>query len=152
MKRAIIILLVGMLSGIAAHEAWFTARRPGPSDSLDAQLLWMRAYLRLDGEQYARLKVLHEELSPKLRELGEEVSRARLTSQAFEERRRKSGEVDFLAFARFVQARREVDAECSESTRGLVAAALSVMTPEQRNRYLEMVTPVLETPPGRSYD
>lgn len=152
MKRAIIILLAGLLSGVAAHESWFTARQPGPSNSLDAQLLWMRTYLRLDGEQYARLKVLHEELSPKLRELGEEVARARLTSRAFEERRRRSGEVDFLAFAQFVRERREVDAECSESTRGLVAAALSVMTPEQRNRYLEMVTPVIEAPPGGSLD
>jgi hypothetical protein len=145
MKRAILILCAGLASGLVAHEAWLAARRPA-SQSLDAQLVWMRAYLQLDASQFERLKALHEEHRPRLRELGAEVAHARIESAAFEERRRTSGQVDFIAFAQFVQERREVDRQCTQSTHELVAAALAVMTPEQRARYLQMVTPALEEP------
>jgi hypothetical protein len=144
MKRAILFVVVGLLSGLVAHETWYLARRPPPADSLEEQLRWVRVQLQLNTEQYARIKALHEEFGPRLRELGTEVAQTRLTLQEFEDRRRTSGQVDFLAYKEFVDQRRVVDRQAAESTRELVAAALSVMTAEQRAHYLAMLSPAPE--------
>lgn len=152
MKRFILILVLGVLSGVGAHQAWFLARKPVPTDTLEQQLQWMRVRLHLDADQYARIKALHEQFQPRLDELGREVAQARTTSEAFEQRRRDLGQVDFLAYAQFIQHRRTVGRQASESTRALVDAALSVMTPDQRQRYLEMVTPVLEDSASGTFD
>jgi hypothetical protein len=141
MKRAILFVVVGVLSGVLAHETWYLARRPPPPESLEEQLHWMRVQLHLNAEQYARIKALHEERGPRLRELGTEVAQTRVTLQEFEDRRRNVGQVDFLAYKEFVDQRRAVDRQAAESTREIVAAALSVMTAEQRARYLELLNP-----------
>jgi hypothetical protein len=64
---------------------------------------------------------------------------------AFEHERTTSGQVDFLEFAHFVEQRRAVDRECLTSTQRLVADASHVMTEQQRERYLGLLGPVLQT-------
>jgi Cft2 family RNA processing exonuclease len=58
---------------------------------------------------------------------------------AFENTRRATDSVDFVEFARFVEARRNVNRECLDSTRQLVLAAAGEMTPSQREHYLGIV-------------
>jgi hypothetical protein len=48
--------------------------------------------------------------------------------------------VDFLEFARFVESRRTLNRECLDSTRQLVLASAEVMTPNQRQLYIRLVS------------
>jgi hypothetical protein len=145
MTRTTLIVTFGIVAGVAAHFGWFTLRRP-PTD-LETQLAWMNSVLQLNADQFARFKAVHEEASPQLVGLASELQRMRAQSAEFERRREQTGEVDFLAFARLVEHRRAVDRDRDATARKLIDTALSVMTPEQRQRYLTMIAPAL-TPPG----
>jgi hypothetical protein len=144
MKRGFIILAAGLACGVLAHVAWFGARRPAGNADLDSQLAWMQQALRLTPEQFARIKALHEQSSPRLLALAAQVGRMRGEFAAFERERRTSGQIDFLDFARFVEQRRAVDRECAESTRRLILAASEVMNPQQRETYLAFLDPALK--------
>ena len=141
MKRSFLIVLLGLVGGLAAHVGWFALRHP--SNSIDEQLVWMRAVLQLEPDQFARFKAMHQEVGPHLLLLATELQEMRSESAAFERRREKTGEVDFVAFARLVEQRRAVDRDRSETARKLIEAAISVMTPDQRQRYLALIAPAL---------
>jgi hypothetical protein len=149
MKRTGIILFAGLAAGLAAHFAWFDSRRPDVRPDLDSQLVWMKTQLRLDAAQYARIKAVHEQLGPHLMMLADEVGRMRNELDAFENARRTSGDVDFVAYGQFVKQRRDVDRECSEWTKRLIETATDVMTPEQKERYLAMLPAALRDMTGR---
>ncbi len=145
MNRALLVVIAGIASGVLAHVAWFNARQPAAGDSLDSQLGWMQQTLQLSPEQFAQIRALHEQSSPRLLALATQVARMRGEFAAFEQGRRTTGEVDFLEFARFVEQRRAVDRECAESTRRLVLAASEIMNPQQRETYLTLLNPALKT-------
>jgi hypothetical protein len=149
MKRTFIIALGGILAGIIAHVGWFVLHRP-PTD-LETQLAWMNSVLRLNAEQFARFKAVHEEASPQLVGLATELQRMGAESAAFERRREETGEVDFLAFARLMEHRRSVDRDRDSTARRLIETAISVMTPEQRERYLNLIAPALPSSGDRTF-
>jgi hypothetical protein len=146
MKRLLMVLLAGGVGGLAAYFGWLGVHRPVQSGDLSAQLAWIQHDLQLTPEQFARIKALHEQSSPRLLALETEVARLRNELTAFERGRLTTGQVDFLEFARFVEERRSVDQACTESTRQLILAASKVMTPEQRTRYLALLEPVRHGP------
>lgn len=143
MKRALLIPLAGLLAAAAAHFGWFEMRRPPADESPAGVLAWLQDDLRLSEEQFARIKALHESTGPRVQELAAQASEMRAELEAFESRRRADGRVDFLAFAQFVEHRREFQRICTESTRSFLTAAASEMTPGQRARYLERFEPAL---------
>lgn len=145
MKHVALVILLGLLAGVVSHLVWFGYRRPVSSDTPANALAWLRQDLQLTDEQFARLKTIHESSSPQLHELAAEAERMRAEFAAFERRRRTDGEIDFLAFARYVDEQRAFDRICSESTRRLIAAATDVMTPAQRARYLDRFGPALRS-------
>lgn len=145
MKRSLLVVVVGILAGALAHVGWFSARRLESANGLGAQLGWMQESLHLSPEQFARIKALHEQSSPRLVTLAAEVARMREEFAAFERERQTTGNVDFLEFARFVEQRRAVDRECTESTRRLILATADVMSPEQRERYRMLLNPTFGT-------
>lgn len=149
MKRSLFIVSCGLIAGLIAHLGWFALRRP-PTD-LETQLAWMNSVLHLNADQFARFKAVHEEASPQLVGLASELQRMRAESAAFERRREETGEVDFLAFARLVEHRRAVDRDRDATARNLVEAAVSVMTPEQRQRYLALIAPALNPDSDRTF-
>ena len=69
-----------------------------------------------------------------------QVSQLQAELTAFEQTRRNSDRVDFLEFARFVEARRQLNAACRDSTQQLVMASAEIMNPRQRERYIQLVT------------
>lgn len=146
MKRMMLVILAGIAAGVGAHFGWYGAHRPARGDNLAAQLVWMQESLQLSPAQFARIKLLHEQSSPRLLALAGQVGRMQEEFAAFERERRTVGQIDFLEFARFVEQRRAIDRECAESTRRLILAASAVMTPQQRERYLAMLDPALKTP------
>ena len=144
MKRTFLVLFLGLSAGLLAHLGWFLSQRPCGSTDLDCQLEWMKTELKLSDEQFARIKVIHEQSSPRLLALAAQVARMRDEYDAFERERTTLGQVDFLEFAHFVEKRRSVDRECLTSTQRLVADAAQVMTAQQRERYLGLLGPVLQ--------
>lgn len=146
MKRILQVLLAGGVGGLSAYFGWLGVHYPVQSDDLAAQMAWIQSDLQLTPAQFARIKALHEQSSPRLLALETEVSRLRDQLTAFERGRMVTGQVDFLEFARFVEQRRSVDRACTESTRQLILAATEVMTPEQRTRYLALLEPVRHGP------
>ena len=145
MKRVLLVLSLGLACGMLAHVAWFGAHRPRLGADLDSQLAWMQQTLQLTPEQFARIKALHEQSSPRLLALAGQVARMRGEFAAFERERQTKGQIDFLDFARFVEQRRTVDRECAESTRRLIVAASEVMNPQQREAYLAFLDPALKS-------
>lgn len=140
MNRGIFTLVLGLVVGLVAHFGYYQLHRPAGMDSLEGQLAWMRDELKLDSQQYARIKGLHEASSPRLRALAAEVARMQAEFAAFEHTRRTSDRVDFIEFAQFVETRRNINRECLESTRQLVQATANVMTPAQRTQYFGIVS------------
>lgn len=113
----------------------------GEPGEIDRQLAWLQRELGLTDAQFDRIRALHAASGPRLRALAHEVVRLRAELATFEDARRTTERVDFLAFARVVAARDVVDQACLDSTRQLVEATASVMTPAQRSRYLGFVNP-----------
>jgi hypothetical protein len=109
----------------------------------ETELAWLRESLQLDAVQFAQIKALHEQSSPRLLALAFQVAQMRQEFAAFEDARKSTGEIDFLEFARFVENRRAVEKQCAESARQLVAAAADVMNPSQRETYFSLLPPTL---------
>jgi hypothetical protein len=145
MKRGVLVLLLGIGVGVATHLVYFGLHRPADPDSLAGQLAWMKRELHLSDEQFARISELHQASSPRLRALASQVAQMQAEFAAFENTRRTTDRVDFIEFARFVEVRRSISQECLDSTRRLVLAAASEMTPRQREQYLGIVS--LTEPP-----
>jgi hypothetical protein len=139
MRRGALVLLLGLAVGVAAHVVYFRLHQPPSPETIDGQLGWMRSELGLSDAQYARIRELHQASSPRLRALAAQVAQMQAEFAAFENTRRTADRVDFIEFAKFVEVRRTVNRECLDSTRRLVQAAASEMTPEQRERYFGIV-------------
>lgn len=145
MKSALLIVLLGLLAGAAAHWGWYQWRRAAAADNDDV-VAWMKADLQLTDEQLARIRTLHDRSSPQLREFAAQAAKMRAEFETFERVRRTEGRVDFLAFARCLETWRRIDRDWSDVTRDLVAATVDELTPDQRARYLTRLTPA----PARS--
>lgn len=142
MKRSLIVILIGLAVGTASHFTYMRYREPVGTGSIEGQLAWMRTELRLSDTQFARIKELHEASHPRLRAMTAQLALMRAEFAEFERARRTTDRVDFVEFARFVETRREFNRQCADSTRRLVLASAEVMNPEQRERYLQLVSTV----------
>lgn len=145
MKRMLLVLLTGLAAGVMAHVTWFRQHRPCTGDELNCQLAWIRTELHLDDAQFARIRAIHEASSPRLLALAAQVAQMRDEYAAFERARVTEGKVDFLEFARFVEQRRAIDRECLALTHQLVAATSGTMSPQQRERYFDLLGPSLSS-------
>ena len=148
MSRTILVCVIGMFAAVAAHYGWYELRRPSNAEGTAAVLAWLKEDLDLTPEQFAHIKALHERSDPRMRQLAEQASEMRTELEAFENRRRQDSSIDFLAFAQFIEQRREFQRICTDSTRRFLTAAASEMTPGQRARYLERFEPAIEAQSG----
>jgi hypothetical protein len=139
-KSTLVILLIGLLAGAAAHVGWFSWRRPVETRNDDV-VTWMKTDLQLTDEQFARIRTLHDRTGPQLREFAAQAAGMRAEYDTFERVRRTEGRVDFLAFARCLETWRRIDRDWSDATRELVAATEGELTPDQRARYLTRLNP-----------
>ncbi len=139
MKRILLFLLLGLGLGSGAHVLYYSLRQPPVYDARGGELAWLKAELQLTDAQFARISELHEASNPRLRSLAAQIAELQKEFVAFETARRTTDTVDFIEFARFVEARRNVSRERLDSLRQLVSATANVMTPAQRERYLGLV-------------
>jgi hypothetical protein len=138
MNRTLLIVMLGLLAGAGTHFLYFGLHEPDVQ-SLDSQLAWMKSELNLNEAQFTRIKELHQVSSPRLHALADQVAQLQAEFAAFEATRRNSNRVDFIEFARFVEARRQINDECLDSTRQLIVATAEVMTPRQRQHYIQLI-------------
>lgn len=138
MNRTLLTLFLGLVVGAGTHFTYYRLHEPN-ADSLSSQLAWMKAELNLNEAQFSRIKELHQVSSPRLHALADQVAQLQTEFAAFEELRRTRDRVDFIEFARFVEARREINRKCLDSTRQLVLATAEVMTPRQRQHYIQLI-------------
>jgi hypothetical protein len=150
MKRGILVLLLGVAVGVATNVVYFRLHRPPDPGTLEGQLAWMKSELQLSDVQFARIRELHEASSPRLRALAAQVAQMQAEFAAFEYTRRATDRVDFIGFAQFVEARRNIDRECLDSTRRLVTAAASEMNPGQREHYFGIVAATTPGDPSKN--
>jgi Spy/CpxP family protein refolding chaperone len=152
MRHVFLVLVLGLVSGIGAHLAWFRANQPGGADPLARELSWMKSELKLTDAQVERIRSIHQASSPRLTALAAQVASMREEYAAFERERVATDQVDFIEFAHFVERRRAIDSECLASTRRLVTATSELMTPLQRATYFRLLEPSLKahdlSPPG----
>jgi hypothetical protein len=139
MKRTLLAVLLGLSAGIASYSLYFRFNEPASTDSLDGQLAWMKAELRLTDSQFDRIRELHRASHPRLQAMAAQVNQMQVEFAEFEKTRRTTDRVDFVEFARFVETRRNLNQACLDSTRSLVLASAEVMTPSQREQYLHLV-------------
>jgi hypothetical protein len=142
MKRTLLMLTLGLAVGLGTHFAYYRLHLPPATDTLVGQLAWMRTELQLTDAQFARIKEVHQASGPRLRAIAGQLAGLQAEFQDFERTRRTSDRVDFVEFARYVELRRHVRRASQDSTRALVLAASEVMTPAQRQRYIELVATV----------
>ncbi|MES1168280.1 MAG: Spy/CpxP family protein refolding chaperone [Oleiharenicola lentus] len=140
MKRTLLTLVLGLAAGIGAHVAYYRQHAPASTDTLEGQLAWMKAELNLTEPQFARIKELHQASHPRLQAMATQVALMQSEFAEFERTRRTTDRVDFLEFARFVESRRDLNQACLDSTKQLVLASADVMNPDQRARYLHLVS------------
>lgn len=139
MKKALLILLLGLTTGFVTHTIYFRYHASAPMDTLDGQLAWMKSELQLTDSQFERIKELHQASHPRLRALAAQVAQMQTEFAEFERSRRTTDRVDFIEFARFVETRRDLNRESLDSTRRLVLASAEVMNPQQRQQYIRLV-------------
>jgi hypothetical protein len=120
---------------------------PSEPDSMDRELDWMRDELKLSPVQYARIRELHETLNAELVALEKQRFQVRQETAALEEERRTEGQIDFLVFAGLIKVRQNLDLQSFHSMQRLVSATATIMTPEQRRRYLDYVQAAISAPP-----
>jgi len=119
-------------------------------ENLDTLLAWMKSDLQLDENQLARIRSVHEQLKPRLLDLAGQVAQMQHTLAEFEKERSSENQVNFLEFASYAEKRRRLDRECNESTRRLISEASDVMSPEQRQHYLNLLHPAIKATSGGS--
>lgn len=150
MKRALLTLALGLAVGLGTHLAYYRLHRPVSTNTLEDRLAWMKTELRLTDAQFARVREIHQASTPRLRAIAAQAAGLQAEFLTFEQVRRAEDRVDFLEFARYVELRRRLATEGRDSTRQLVLAAAAVMTPEQRQRYIQLVesdAPLAPFPP-----
>ena len=140
MKRLLLTLVLGLAAGVGSHLAYYRYHEPTATDTLEGQLAWIKTELKLTDAQFARIKELHQASHPRLRAMAEQVAQMQTEFGEFERTRRATDRVDFLEFARFVESRRTLNRECLDSTRQLVLASAEVMTRDQRQHYIRLVS------------
>src|SRR3954469_3152525 len=103
MKRVFLTLIFGLAAGLSSYSAYNHFSEPVATDSLEAQLAWMKSELRLTDRQFARIEESRRASHPQLRSMAAQVNLMQSEFVEFERTRRATDKVDFLEFARFVE-------------------------------------------------
>lgn len=140
MWKSIAVLLVGLVSGVAAHLGYFNAYAPTcVTSETECEMEWLRTELDLSEEQFARVTRLHGESEKQIRTLSRRVRELEMTLAELEAERVTKGYVDYLEIRNYMEAKRKLDEACVKSTSDLIASVGDVMNTDQRKRYFSIV-------------
>ena len=141
MKKALLILLLSLFSGVIAfcvmRHHRMSARADAPLlDSLP-ELAWLKSDLHLNNEQFAKVSGLHAAYRPKCVELCHcmEQSHAKLSELSRKER----GVTPELMSA--IEECAQVRSRCQAAMLNHLYETASVLAPDQATRYLTTMLP-----------
>lgn len=141
MWKSLVVIALGLASGLAAHLGYFNAYAPAcfPADNSECEMEWLRSELDLSEDQYASIIRLHGERESEIRALSRKVRDLELMLAELEAERVTEGYVDYLEMRRYMETKRKLDQACNKSTSELIASVGDVMNVEQRKRYFSIV-------------
>lgn len=144
MKKGLLILLGALALGASmfvctrlmlsrSHET----AMPTDHASRLPELQWLKTWLALDEEQFARVKQLHLAYLPKCEELCQRVHDANQSVLALS---RKQSQVD-PALAEAIHAHSKLAGECRAALLQHVYETAALLKPDQAKRYLDLMIP-----------
>lgn len=134
---------------VAQRDAYF--RLISPADYLDSMgnaaaeagkpslvdmLAWMRSNFDLTQEQFVELVSVHQSYDSRLDNLYGQLVSLQDGYATFEKRRLKDESIDFVALYQLLQRRDAVIDDARATSHELVAHVLTILRPEQRDRFL----------------
>lgn len=131
-----LLVLAALAAGFVCYRLSSAPELRAAARSGDA-LAWLRADFRLDDEQFAEIKKLHDAYAPSCEEhcrLIQEAARARDALKA-------KSSADPVAVAAAERALQELRTTCETAIAAHVRKVAGVMSPEQGQRYLALVLP-----------
>jgi hypothetical protein len=137
MKRALIILLAGLVLGAATYFLCFrmatqTMRQVA---SVENELAWLAMEFRLTPEQTQRVKALHSDYQPRCMAMCRKIAEnnAQL-DRLIAAKREFTPEMD-----RLLRESAEIQVECRRDMLAHIYAVAAVMPPEQGERYIGLL-------------
>lgn len=145
MKQITLVLIAALVSGVCAF--WLVQRRHAASisalaDTSGDDLRWIRTEFRLNDEQFAAVKKLHDDYSVVCAGHCADISAAQQRLHSLTTSSAPATELE--AARRDVAALEEV---CNTATRAHLRRVAAVMAADQGARYLALVEPHLAHSP-----
>lgn len=146
MKKGALILLSVLLAGIAGYTVSFRSATHSTRSILetsDAEMQWLRQEFKLNPDQAAKIRSLHENYKPTCGRLCGRVSASNeKLRQLASTSKTMSPEV-----AAALKEAMEVQEECRQEMLGHIYQVSAVMDPESGARYIRMMLPYIVEPP-----
>lgn len=150
MKRAVILLTVALIAGVAAFcfsRSHKMAEQHGLRLGAMPELAWIRTDLNLTDEQFAKVSELHVAYRPKCMELCDRISQAH---EKVEVAARNSGSMT-SGLEAAIREHAETHAQCQQAMLKHMYETAAVLDKEQAARYLETMLPfALDFAPAES--
>ncbi len=150
MKRALILLAVALIAGVAAFcftRSHKMAEQHGPLLDAMPELAWIRTDLKLSDAQFAKVSELHVAYRPQCMEMCDRISQAHEKVKAAA---RSSGSMTSELEAA-IQEHAETHAQCQQAMLKHMYETAAVLDKEQAARYLETMLPfALDFAPAES--
>lgn len=129
MKHWFITILLALVAAAGSYAAFYALNRPSAevraaAESGDA-LEWLRAEFKLNDEQFARIKAIHDDYGDVCAEHCRMIRDARKASQSADEIAR-------------------LEKVCVDSMTGHFERVAAIMAPDQGRRYLDIVLPCVK--------
>lgn len=145
MKRGIIILVAALVVGIASYvitrqRCCCTAGAASSAHdgaSLLPELEWLHHELKLDDEQFGKVRALHVAYKPTCEALCMKIAAAHRKVQSLAD----GGDITSAEFTSALQAQAAVRVECQQAMLKHLHETAAVMSSEQARQYLAAMVP-----------
>ena len=138
MKRAAIILVVGLLAAVAAYTAVYyfgTRKHRQMLESSAPELAWLKKEFHLGDAEFARIAKLHDGYMPRCAELCQRIARKNAELQKMVAR----PDVDAKSVDQILKEAGDLRVECQKNMFNHFLEVSRQMPPEQGTRYLQWV-------------
>jgi hypothetical protein len=138
MRRALFILLIGLVGAVAAYCALYfhrTARHREVADTHTPELAWLRQEYHLNDTEFRRITELHENYLPRCEEMCRKIAQKNGEMKALA----SSTNVDSTALQLKLAEAAQLRLECQSNMLSHFIAVSKQMPPEQGRRYLQWI-------------
>lgn len=134
-SRYVCLLLVGLLVAGGIHWSYYRAVAPSGDETREAALRWAAGQLQLEREQFRRLREVHGEYYPLFQTFVHDLERMNELGQAFNVRRLRSNQIDFLAYRAYLDQLESTREASHEAAVAFYQEVAPLLTPAQRDAF-----------------